>query len=146
GHDRVWWFQWCGRLAAQGGRGRGLLRGHGVFEPVLQADPTARSYPQGEILSAARPRTTPPSPRKTQMPRTRTTARQPLARARAAIAAAFLAVGGRLKRILRNTAGSGPTFDLPLTQMTHMPVVAYFADSPATIYQIKQWLPVFEQV
>lgn len=80
------------------------------------------------------------------MPRSSTTARHPFARARAAVAAAILAVGSRLKRTLRTTAGSGPPFDLPLSQMPAVPVVAYFADSPATIYQIKQWLPVFEQV
>ncbi|WP_344008606.1 CDP-glycerol glycerophosphotransferase family protein, partial [Isoptericola halotolerans] len=80
------------------------------------------------------------------MPRTSAPARHPFARARAGVANAILSLGARLKRTLRTTAGSGPPFDLPLTQMPQVPVVAYFADSPATIYQIKQWLPVFEQV
>lgn len=79
------------------------------------------------------PSPTPPRPR-------------PLERLMPAVAAWLLRAGSRVKRALYATANQRPDLDLPETGLTQGAVVAYFADATPTIYQIKQWLPVFEQV
>ncbi|MCA5892743.1 CDP-glycerol glycerophosphotransferase family protein [Isoptericola sp. NEAU-Y5] len=74
--------------------------------------------------------------------------RRPLTeRARRRAAGLVLRVGARAKRMVENSiAGRPETPDPGLAQLPSYPVVAYFGEHPAQAYQLRQWLPVLEQV
>lgn len=78
------------------------------------------------------------------MPSTAPARRRPLQQATSTIAAILLRLGSHVKQALYRAAALGPESDPPLDQVGRAPVAVYFADAPPTMYQLKQWLPIFE--
>lgn len=73
--------------------------------------------------------------------------RSPTARARKLAAQILMKAGSRVKRLVTTTiGGEPPEHSPPLDDLPRYPVVAYFADTPAQAYQLRQWLPVLERV
>lgn len=74
----------------------------------------------------------------------------PLAdRARQQTARTVLRAGSSVKRFVTTTLlgeKPAPPLDPPLEDLGPYPVVAYFAETPVRSYQLRQWLPVLEQV
>ena len=71
------------------------------------------------------------------------------ASARRVVGSLLLRTGSYAKQLI-NSAVLGnppaPEFDPPVKQLGTYPVVAYFAEPPVRSYQLRQWLPVLEQV
>ncbi|PFG44062.1 CDP-glycerol:poly(glycerophosphate) glycerophosphotransferase [Isoptericola jiangsuensis] len=61
-------------------------------------------------------------------------------------ATTVLRLGSRAKSALHRAAARGPAVDPPLAEIDPAPVVAYFGDTPVTLYQVRQWLPVLERL
>lgn len=73
----------------------------------------------------------------------------PTDRARRAVGGALLRAGARTKGFIKSRVlqvQPGPQLDPPLEELPDYPVVAYFAETPVRAYQLRQWLPVLEQV
>ncbi|GAA4720792.1 CDP-glycerol glycerophosphotransferase family protein [Isoptericola chiayiensis] len=79
------------------------------------------------------------------MPTVRTPAR-PVTRATSWAAGTLIRWGVHAKRLLVSAAERGAESSTDVSEHGSTPVVAYFGDQPATLYQIRQWLPVFEAV